>query len=193
MKRSNFVLIIIMLVIGLSQHSFGQLGFRKGIKAGYNFASISGDDMGATENLKGLTGGIAIEFSFLALLSFEADVLYSPRGVSLKDNGDIELKYISIPMVLKRKFFPVGVHPYIFGGPEFNFLLSAKADGTDIKDELTSEDLAFVIGGGIEFSLFGNSAYAEGRYSYGLNNLYKDRDLGEWKNRVGQIFFGILF
>ena len=163
------------------------------IKVGYNLATIHGDDLSGTKSRKAFAGGIGVELNFLRLLSIQVDVLYSPKGVSFQDNGETHLNYISVPMVIKRKFFPFGIRPYLFGGPEFNFLLSAKSGDTDIKDELTSEDLAFVFGGGVEFSFVGKSAYFEGRYSYGLNNINKDSAVSESKNRATQFFIGFLF
>ena len=182
------VILLSILIAGSS--AFGQFGFRKGIKVGYNWATLSGDDY--AESRKALVGGIAVEFNLLPLFSFELDVLYSPRGAS-SDGIETKMNYISVPMVLKKKFIPVGIHPYILGGPEFNFLISAKAGEEDVKDLFTSEDLVFVIGAGLEFSFMANSAYVEARYSYGLNNVFRDPGQGDAKNRVSQVFFGVLF
>ena len=192
MKRRIICCSVILLSILIAgSTAFGQLGFRKGIKVGYNWASISGD-VEDTESRKAITGGIAVEFNLLTLFSFELDVLYSPRGASFQGT-ETKLNYISVPMVLKKKFIPVGIHPYILGGPEFNFLISAKADDEDVKDSFTSEDLVFVVGAGLEFSFLGKSAYVETRYSYGLNNINRDAEAGEAKNRVSQVYFGVLF
>ena len=194
MKRKTFLFLVsLMTILIVNGNAFGQLGLRKGIKIGYNLATVTGDHLNGVESRKSFAGGIGIEFNFIGLLSFQVDALYSPKGYISSDNTVTSLNYISVPMVLKKKFFPVGLHPYILGGAEFNFLLSAKTAGTDIKDQLTSEDLAFVIGGGLEFSFLRKSAYLEGRYSYGLNNINKNAEQGESKNRVTQIFFGFLF
>ena len=191
MKRLVIICIVIILFIfSFQSAAFSQLGFRKGIKVGYNLATLSGDE--DVDSRKAFAAGLGIEFNFLSLLSFQVDAIYSPRGAS-SDGTELKLTYLSIPMVLKKKFFPMGMHPYIMGGPEFSFLLSAKSGDADVKDSLTSEDLAFVLGGGLEFSFIGKSAYAEVRYSYGLNNINKNEESGDAKNRVTQIFFGILF
>ena len=193
MKRSTVLFFILLLsFLVMTNTASGQLGFRKGIKVGYNYATITGDNLNV-DSRSSLAGGVGLEFNFFRLLSFQVDLLYSPRGASLPNDGTFKLNYISVPMVLKKKFFPVGVHPYLLGGPEFNFLLSAEENGIDIKERLTSEDLNFVVGGGLEFSFLGKSAYVEGRYSYGLNNIYKEENTGDSKNRVSQVYFGILF
>lgn len=193
MKQKCFFICVVILSFFLVSHAaFGQLGIRKGIKVGYNWATLSGDDLNGVESRKSIAGGGSLEFNLLGLLAFQVDVLYSPRGTSIQNGVETKLNYISIPIVLKQKFFPVGIHPYIMGGPEFNYLLSAKTDDIDIKDQIKSQDLVIVIGGGLEFSLLGNSAYIEGRYSYGLNDIGKQTQFNS-KNRVSQIFFGFLF
>lgn len=193
MKRPTvFFMIALLFLLVMANTASGQLGFRKGIKVGYNYATITGDDLPEVDSRGSLAGGVGLEFNFFRLLSFQVDILYSPRGASFPDDGAIKLNYISVPMVLKKRFFPVGIHPYLLGGPEFNFLVSANENGSDIKDLLNSEDLNFVVGGGLEFSFLRKSAYVEGRYSYGLNNINKDTE-SVLKNRVSQIYFGILF
>ena len=65
-------------------------------------------------------------------------------------------------------------------------------DDNDIKDTLQNEDFAIVSGIGIEFSFLGKSIYIEGRYVYGLNNIYSSNDNQNSKNRVYQLFAGFL-
>jgi hypothetical protein len=177
----------------ISAHpSQAQLGSRTGIKAGYNFSSISGDEFQNKETLQSLTFGIGLEFNML-FISLQAEALYSPRGVSVEDVGDVSLKYVSVPIFLKKKFFPMLIHPYIYAGPEFSFLLSAKSGDVDIKDNIQSQDLAAVAGVGLEFSFIGKSAYIEARHTYGLKNINKGENTVDSKNRVYQVFIGLFF
>lgn len=192
MKRRGYLLVIASLVIFLIQGAaFGQFGIRKGVKFGYNFATLSGDQTTNVQTRKAITGGIGFEFGFLGLLSAQTDVLYSPKGVVLASNNETCLNYLSLQFVLKKKFFPVGIHPYLLAGPEFSYLLSAKSAGNSIKDKIKSQDLAAVVGGGLEFSFLGKSIYIEGRYCYGLDNISKEEETSS-KNRVSQIFVGLL-
>ena len=194
MKRNRVLYAVLMMsIILLCGTVFGQLGVRKGIKVGYNWAKLTSDNLNTTQSIKAMTGGISLEFNFLNILSLQTDILYSPRGSLVNNVNKISLKYLSIPVVLKRKFFPVGIHPYLLIGPEINFILSANMDGTNIKDTLNKEDFTVVTGAGIEFSLLGKGTYVEGRYSFGLNSIYSDHTVSNSKNRVLQIFFGFLF
>ena len=192
MRRNHLLYTaLILIIIIFHGTAFGQLGVQKGIKLGYNWAKLT--DVNTTQSLKAMTGGISIEFNFLNILSLQTDILYSPRGSIINDTTKISLKYLSIPVILKRKFFPVGIHPYLLIGPEINFLLSANMDGVNIKDTLNKEDFSIVTGAGIEFSLLGKGTYIEGRYCFGLNSIYSDRTAPDSKNRVYQIFVGVLF
>ncbi len=188
MKRILFVTILILIAFSTV---YGQLGFRTGLKAGYSMANLAGDDFDDFKAREAITGGVALEFNLL-IISFQIEALYSPRG-AVFEGDETNLNYISVPILVKKKFLPLMIHPYIFGGPEFNYLLSAKAGDVDIKEHLNKQDLAAVGGAGLEFSLVGKSVYIEARYSYGLNKINKESGFGDAKNRVSQIFVGILF
>ena len=194
MKTVNKVVVIfvVVFVLILSSVSFAQLGIRKGFKVGYSSATLTGDNVGNVDPLKKMTGGICLEFNLL-VLSFEGDILYSVRGADLGQGGKEEITYISVPLMLKKKFLPMLVHPYMMGGLEFNYLLSANADGTDIKSSLNSQDMCMTVGCGVEFSFLGRGAFGEVRYSYGINNLLKDTSLPAVHHRVAHLMFGILF
>lgn len=180
-----------LLVLMVSTTASAQLGVRKGLKFGYSSASLTGDNLDDISPLKTMSGGVCLEFN-LVVFSFEGDVLYSTRGADFGENGSMEISYISIPLMLKKKFLPVLVHPYIMGGLEFNYLVSGKFDGTDIKDTLNSQDMCLTVGAGVEFSFLGKGLFGELRYSYGVNNIYKDSAAPEVKHRVGHVMVGIL-
>ncbi|MFO7889467.1 MAG: porin family protein [bacterium] len=194
MKKYALVVWILVLVICMSvNNAEAQIGLRKGIKVGSNWANVSNVNVSDTESLQALTFGFSLELRILNLVAVQGDLLYSPKGVTVAGE-ETKLNYFSVPVVLKKFFFPVGIHPYIFGGPEFSFLLSAKKIEEDIKEYVNSGDTGIVIGGGIEFSFLGKSAYAEGRYSFGLSEVIESGlSIEGAKNKVAQIYFGILF
>lgn len=199
MKKSKyFSVICLLLILSISVSSLqAQIGFRKGLKVGSNWANITNLDIDDTESLKSFTAGLSLEINLLNLLAIQADFLYSPKGVTAMGE-DTHLNYFSVPVVLKKKFFPLGIHPYTLIGLEYGFLISAKAADIDIKDELNSSDMSIIVGGGVEFSLFGNGVYVEGRYNYGLKEITDNPDLlGDFyknsKNKVLQVYLGILF
>ena len=149
-----------------------------------------------TESLQEITAGITVEFDLLGLFALQAEALYSPKGAQGLAQGiteEYQITYLCVPVLLKAKFFPVLIHPYLMGGTEFGFLISAKHVDENIKSRIQSQDMSVVFGAGVEFSFIGNSAYVEGRYAYGLDNVFKNAEDGDSKNRVAQVFFGILF
>lgn len=195
MKNIKWLSMLVFIIL-LSLNAEAQTGIRKGIKGGYNWSTMTGDLFESTETLQEITAGFTLEFSLLGLFAVQAEALYSPKGAQGMVSGNTEeyqLTYISCPVFLKKKFLPILVHPYLLAGTEFGFLVSAKHVDEDIKSRINSQDTAVILGGGVEFSFIGNSAYVEGRYSYGLDNVFKDTEDGDSKNRVTQVFFGILF
>jgi hypothetical protein len=191
-EKYRLIVLFIFMCILITESAFGQLGIRTGFKLGHNWATLSDIDMNDTETLKGITGGIALELNLFNLLAVQGELLYSPQGISVKDIGDININYLSIPVLLKYKMFPVAIHPYLIAGPDLSFLLSAKdADKEDIKDAIKSQDIAIIIGGGLELSLFGKAAYIEGRYSMGMQDINEDINFTSSKNKIWQVYIGV--
>jgi hypothetical protein len=196
MKRIVIILtVLIISVLFLGNTVTGQVRVRKGLKFGYNWSTLSGDGFTGVESIKSFAGGVNLDFTILGILSFEVAAIYSPRGVLSANQGEIQLNYLSIPIVLKKRLFPLGIHPYFMGGAEFNFLLSYKTDAAFLgpDDAFASQEFGLIGGGGIELNLVKVRIYIEGRYSYGLDNIYKDEADGLSKNRVSQVFVGMMF
>lgn len=189
MRMKSKILAIGCLVL-LSTAAMGQGRLGKGIKVGQNFATLSGANLPSdTEYRTALTGGVAIEINILFNLHVEMNVLYSPRGLKIINGEEWRLNYLSLPVVLKQKFLPLGIHPYLMAGLEFHYLLSARQGDDNISDDIVKQDMCVLIGGGIEFSLFGKGVHAEGRYSFGIDSIYRDAEKGTY-HRVAQVLFG---
>ena len=193
--RRYLLFFIAIYTLAVTAASFAQLGIRKGIKAGYISASVKDKSTEVDiKSNKNLSYGVSLEASLLNLLHVQADVLYAPKGGRYENKSehmDLDMKYLSIPIVLKKKFLPLTTHPYVLAGLEYDILLSAKLDKEDIKDELKSKDQNLVLGAGLELSLLTFSGYIEGRYAYGLSDIKKEGD--SLKNKAFQVYVGILF
>lgn len=193
LKRSYISLRILFLVFLLTSSLSAQIDIRKGIKLGYNRSTLSGTGYSDTESLVKIGAGISVELSLMKLLFIQGDLLYSPQGVISKENGmslETSVNYLSIPVYLKLRFFPFGVHPYLLGGMDYAFLLSADLDGHDMKPVFKSRDRGIIAGGGLEFTLLGKSVYVEGRYIHGIGNIAESGS--EVNNRVYQLYAGLL-
>ncbi len=189
--KKNVILIGIVLGLAFGSGAYAQLGFRTGLKIGTNWSTVSDDSLTDIGWRNALTGGICLEFNFPWKLAIEAAAIYSPRGAVSSNRGELNLNYISVPVVLKKKFLPALIHPYILAGLEWNFLISAEEDGSDIKDELKAQYFCLQGGLGLEVTVLGKGAFIEGRYTHGFTDVWEGDDRSI-KNNVLAVFIGIL-
>jgi hypothetical protein len=188
---------IVIMTAGLSLPASSQIGLRKGLKGGRSQSDLSGTRYADTKTLTTWGGGVSLEFGILGILSFEVDALLSAKGCTVQSPGgaarEVRINTLALPVLLKKKFLPIGIHPFVLGGMEFASLLSASDGGNSIKDQLFSNQTSAVAGAGVEFSLLGKGVSVEGRYVHGLDDLFKNGASGNAKNRSTQIFAGVTF
>lgn len=131
-----------------------------GIKAGFNYSNFTGDDVDDLDSRAGFHVGAIYHLGINDDFAFQPEILLSTKGAE-----DLNLMYVDIPLLAhihatEELTFHVG--------PQVGFLLSAKNDGTDVKDAYKSTDLAAVLGTtyrletGLFFTL---------RYNYGISNV----------------------
>lgn len=151
---------VLLLFLGTSFFGFGQ---DFGLRAGINLADVSTD--GFETGLKsGIQIGPVVEFDFTDNLALNLGVLYGSKG--FKDTAsDISSNYgyLDIPVLLHLSFSPI----FIEMGPNFSYLLSAKAGDLDIADQLKNFDLSFVVGGGVDLG----PLRVDARYGLGVTNI----------------------
>lgn len=191
MKRFVTLLICVFtLLIHHQNQAMAQLGIRTGLKLGRTQSKFTGSDIQDVSHLKANTGGVSLELNLL-VLSFQADLLYQSRGTSWNNGEESTLHYICIPVVVKKKFLPLLLHPYVLAGPEWNYLLSGDIDIEGVNTDVKKSSMGIVVGAGLEFALLGKAAYVEGRYHYGIDNISKTTAL-DIKNRTMAIYLGLL-
>lgn len=165
-----------------------------GVKAGVNFASLSGD---FTDGLKAKTsfhiGGVA-EVMISDDFSVQPELVYSSQGAKA-DEGDGKLNYDYLNLPILAKYY-VAENISIEAGPQIGFLMSAKADdGTDdvdVKDETSGIDFGVGFGAGYKMDSGLNFAL---RYNLGLSNTndFEGSDDFNQKNSVIQVSVGFMF
>ena len=184
----NKKVIFFSLLIAISISVNAQNIFKFGLAGGLNVSKITSDKDSKT--LNGFHGGLISEFKLPIKLGFEADILYSTKG-GVYDGFNTNLQptdwnyiisYIDVPIV--AKFYILKVMN-IQAGPQFSYLLSGKYDGTDVKDDLKSIDMAIVAGLGLDVS----KIHVAIRYNYGLTNI-SNLSNGDGKNNVIQASLG---
>ncbi|MDQ2655812.1 MAG: PorT family protein, partial [Bacteroidota bacterium] len=97
----------------------------------------------------------------------QPELLYNSVGAKIDDDA-LKANYLSIPIMIQYNPVPVfNIH----AGPQIGFLLSAKADDEDIKDQYKGLDLGLGFGAGVNLPMgLGITA----RYVMGLANIMDD-------------------
>jgi hypothetical protein len=198
MKRAGFV---ILMLCTFSFAALAQLGISKGLIGGVNLASLSGADV--SSDMKSMTAyaaGLYVEINIPGPLSIEPEVLYSIKGAKAdlaRYTITDTYTYVDIPVLLKY-FLPIPVvRTYLYAGPSYSILLSAKVktEGStvtnsevDVKDATAPTDLGAVVGLGVGFA----GLRVDARYNFGLSTVDKN---GTYKafNRVAALYVGIGF
>lgn len=188
---------IILLAIAILAFGFANAQqTRFGVKGGLNITSFSGDN--DSEALVGFQLGGFAEIKIIERLAIQPELLFSTQGAKFSrigNNNDIDLKmnYINIPVLAK---FYVTKKFTVEAGPQLGFLVSAKSDGTDVKDAYKSVDLGFNFGAG--FNITDNFSVGA-RYTVGLSNVgdYDTDDVDQYldspKNSVFAIYAAYKF
>lgn len=174
-----------------------------GVKAGINFASMTpleDQDPDTTPRLAPV-GGIWIRMPREGL-SFQAEGLYSEKGVEWAFGPDVSVKirvrYFEVPLLARGTFGAASDRARVFvvGGAAPAFKLSARSEvrfqgeerTTDNDDDFYSADVGLVGGVGVEFGRF----HVEGRYTHGLRHINTDDngDEDRVRNRVFSVTAG---
>lgn len=146
---------------------------RFGIKGGLNISNVVGGDVDNTKSLVGFHVGGLAEIHVVEKFFIQPELLYSAQGTKfdgpLGTDGDIKLNYLNIPVLAKYYFIENKFS--VEAGPQLGILLSAKAEGEDIKDFTRSVDFGFNIGAGYNFT---DNLSAGLRYTIGLSPLSDD-------------------
>jgi hypothetical protein len=158
-----------------------------GAKGGLNMSSLAGAE-GASSLFGAHLGGFA-EIKFSEKFALQPELLFSMQGASYDAGGDTNMNYINIPVM--AKYF-VTNNISLEAGPQIGFLMSAKSDGTDVKDGLNSTDFGINLGGSYYLN---DNMFLTARYGFGLSDVEKDLASDEKgsKNSVFQLSFGYKF
>ncbi|NMH28099.1 porin family protein [Flavobacterium silvaticum] len=180
-----------LLVLLLISVSFGtQAQFlRFGFKAGPNFSNFNGGVSGI--DYKGKTGfhaGALVQLKLLDNFALQPELLYSSQGAEVKDAGDFNLNYISVPVL--AKFFVVSDKLSIDVGPQFSFLVDdTKLVYNQISGSESGESFDFALAGGLGVHLT-KSIWVQARYTIGLTEASSSAEV---KNAVFQVSGAFVF
>jgi len=185
----NLFVTIIALFMGIT--SFSQ-DLSLGVKGGVNFSNIRELKSFNLQAKTGFTAGVFVGIKFSGKIGVQADLLYSQQGAKFNE-GDFDLTYVNIPVVLK--YYLVDEQGFnVQVGPQFGFLVDDNINNlvNNIvnKAEANENDLSGVIGVGYD-SPYG--IFIDARYNLGFSDVSDDTKLKGGKNKYISLSLGYSF
>ncbi len=157
-----------------------------GVKAGLNVSDISNAD--DTKAKVGFGGGLFMNAPLATNFSIQPELLYNMKGAKASGSDDISvnLDYISVPVMFQYNATPSF---YLEAGPEFGFLVNAKAKVGGISADVKELVEGFEVGIGLGLGYyFAPNIGVTARYTAGLTDVLKDNSGSEsGKNSVFNI------
>ena len=187
---------IFLLMAGIAVFSAVNAQVKYGVKAGLNLANVTGD-IDNTKMKAGFNVGAFAKVGLTESLSLQPELVFSAQGAKIKyaEQGishDIKtnLSYVNVPVLLQ---YNTASGFFAETGPQFGFLLSAKAkaegDKEDVKDSFKSLDLDWAFGAGF---LTKSNVGVNARFNLGLGNIADNTD-GDFKVRNSVIQVGVFY
>jgi Outer membrane protein beta-barrel domain len=164
-------LVVLVLTAGAFFTASAQVQF--GVKAGANFATLSGAGSDGAKTKVGFHGGAFAHIPIANSFFLQPELVYSGQGAKATQDGvdfNVNQNYLNIPVLFKYQH-----ESGFFGetGPQLGFLLSAnvKAGGMsqDVKSSYTSTDFSWAFG--IGYKLSSLPAGVDFRYNLGITNI----------------------
>ena len=178
MKKS-LILAIALVFISINSHA---QKVKFGLKAGANFANLTGNDADGFDGLTSYHIGAVLELNILENFSVQPELLYSSQGAKQDGFDDVKLDYVTVPVL--AKFYLISDRLSLEAGPQFSFLVNDNLDNTFEK-----KDYDFAAVGGLGFN-FTKNIFAQARYVVGLTDTTKDAEI---KNSIIQVSLGYTF
>jgi len=180
--RKQFVVsgLALLLVLASSPAAWAQVG--GGIKAGVNFAQVSGADDEPGRRVGAIAGGF-LTFGIGSGLAVQPEVLFSMQGTKF-DVGTAKADYVQIPVLLRiGSNSKAGASVYGLVGPSVSLWI--RDEGWT--DDLKHTDVGLVVGAGVTVSRL----LIEARYTAGLTGFSKGTAV--YKHRVFSLLGGLHF
>ena len=181
-------LVFLVFTTGVFFTASAQIQF--GVKAGANFATLSGQGSEGATTKVDFHGGGFVHIPLVNSFFLQPELLYSRQGAKATSDGvvfNINQSYLNIPVLAKYQH-----SSGLYGetGPQLGFLLAANvaAGGSsqDVKSSYKSTDFSWAFGVGYKLPLIG--AGIDARYNLGLSNIAATDVSGySVKNSVFQI------
>ncbi len=214
MKALRYIVLlfaVMTLQLGWAQRSDYPPEFTVGAKAGVTLSSVAFSPKVTQSMLLGYSGGVSIRYIEEKFFGLIAEVNYTQCGWKETFEGDSykysrSLNYISIPFMTHFFFGNKTVRGFINAGPQMGFFLgdsyksnfdinnlpsfTQKGKVTEIytMDIAHKFDYGITAGAGVEFRFKKvHGLMLEGRYYYGLGDIFKNRKKDTFASSHNQI------
>jgi hypothetical protein len=200
MKKLIVTVIALSLFVGLTgifaqTATTGIIG--KGVKVGLNMAKATGGDVQDAKMYMGFAVGGFMTYAFSDMFAVQPELQYTMKGSKYDAGGTTtkaKLSYIEIP-ILAKVMLSGGekIKPSFYAGPGIGFLMSAKYEDEDIKDNMKSTDLGLIGGVGVDYLMGAHKITFDLRYEAGLTKLDDTEAKADIKNSCISILVGMGF
>jgi hypothetical protein len=169
--RTRVPLLAALTVVTLAVAAAPAQAQSGGIKGGFLYSTLNFDQTADVwESNNGWTIGMFFGSDRDKTVGFLGEINFQERG-GRSAIGDIDLYYISIPVLL-RVGAGDAVNVYAIAGPSFDIKIGESEPETDDGVELVQDwegiDIGITFGGGLEF---GGHFLVEARVNWGLRNI----------------------
>ncbi|MGZ5248063.1 MAG: porin family protein [Flavitalea sp.] len=197
--------LILYLLVLIPNAAFSQFG----IRAGYNFARVSGASSINSNSRSGFNAGVLLAPPSQSIISSRTELTFSKQGYDYKSNtntGTVNLNYLQFGQLMSvnlTKYISIllGAHTaYLLNGSVDS--VAANGSGNSPGNSLLSLYNRFDYGYGVgaEVHPF-NGLLIGARYNVSLNKLYQSVQSGQLpsftsedaKNNVVQLYVGWIF
>lgn len=183
-------LLFIAAIAGLTLTTANAQGISFGVKAGVNFANVTGDDIDSADGRTSLQAGAVVNIGVSELFSVQPEVVFSAQGFKTSDAGVDTvgmLNYINVPVMAD---FVIAEGFSLQGGPQFGFNIGddIEVDGENV-GSLDAESIDIGAGIGAQYKL-PMGLFFQARYTIGLTDIVEDVNV---KNSVLGIAAGWFF
>lgn len=200
-----------VLMIALMAAPLGAQRVATGLKAGANFATLTGDAPDDLEVSGRFVGGGFLLVRLTHAVSFMPELLYSQKGAQSEfqtASEKLRVDYIDLPLLFR--FAPPSeetdhVVPFAMVGPAVAFKVNCtvKGESTSGEESVTcgdawtgsanTVDFGVVAGLGTDLTVRGGAITFDARYAYGLSRVF-DFDNGDaWHHSVVSVMLGYRF
>ncbi|CAM1345362.1 porin family protein [Tenacibaculum amylolyticum] len=180
--------VLLTVLFAVSLFSVNAQSVKFGVKAGLNFATVNGDDVGTNVDPRtGFHAGGVAELKLTDKFSIQPELLFSQLG-SQSEGNKVRLNYLSLPVM--AKFYLIeGLS--VEAGPQASLLIDDKIElVSGATPNVNWEDFEFGLNIGAGYT-FNNGLFLQTRYAFGLTSIQEISD--DTRNGSFQVSVGYLF